>query len=140
MKTLICVLLLCTPVLSVEIAQSKANVPDPRHHRQDKELSGISFTITHSKHESADYTAQAQAMADALTAAGAKVRLQTYNSKTREGIYGYYGSTESPKIDAVRKLVSKTLDVKFEHSKAYDEPGANPNRMIMIYLIKNKTQ
>jgi acetyl esterase/lipase len=79
----------------------------------DDALKGISFTITHSKHPTADYSAQAQSIADALTAAGAKVKLQPYNSKAREGFYGYYGQTETEKIDTVRKLISKIMDVKF---------------------------
>lgn len=151
MRTIIFILLLLVPTLSAQF---------PSNHRQallvetlrmdpdaegtapadDGALKGISFTITHSKHSVADYSAQSQAIADALTSAGATVKLRTYNSKTREGFYGYYGTNEAEKIDTVRKLISRIVDVKFEHSKFYDEPGANPDRMIMIYLMRNESQ
>jgi acetyl esterase/lipase len=141
MKKLICCLLLLTSGL---YAGSLPNERKPgetaKFHSYDKDLDGISFTITYSAHETADYSAQAKSMADALTAAGAKVRLQQYNSKTREGVFGYYGKGEAEKISTVQKLIGKISDVKFEHSTAFDEPGANPNRMIMIYLIRNKAQ
>ena len=149
MKTLILVLLFLVPLNAHSPSNNKQALLDILSIGHDAErtpladdgaLKGISFTITHSKHSAADYSAQAQAMAEVLTAAGAKVRLQAYNSKTREGFYGYYGTTETEKIDTVRKLISKINDVKFEHSKFYDEPGANPNRMIMIYLIRNQPQ